>query len=584
MKKRMLALLLALCLCLAMAACGSGTSIVPEASEAGSSEAAESAAESAAQPEVEAPEAEPEAETEVPASEEASEPETPEEAMAGIDSSDLYPVFDEMTEIEAFLNIAPWASAYIGPDAEFENAYAILYAQDITNVHLNCEWSDPDTYQQKMQLLIAANDLPHITRNFTGMYSTGEDGAIEDGLCVDLMEYFPEYAPEYYALLQSNANFRSQVVSTSGVATAMYSYTEIPAYTRGPMIRKDWLDELGLEIPTTVAELYDVAVAFKDKGVPSPVVSPKMIADAYYGGDFISSNSAAMVSYWNIDGVMTPAVTLDSNYDWVVEAKKWNEEKLFVEDWYNPLPFYDFDVWADKIGVAYGPYSMTSDATRQFANDPEHFTIYPMANVVLNEGDTIKTQDNSYGGRGDGDWCITTKDEDIIPNLVSYVNWFFTEEGIMVSNFGKEGETYTVDKDGSVHYTDMILKDPNGYGTMAVYAIFTNNNDNPFYFRMERTTETYDNEVEATVYDTWLSNMTSEYVATYSMTSEETEAFNAIATDLSTTLTEGLTKFMTGDRALSPEAWQSFQDELKALGLDDMTEIVQTAFDRSNAE
>ena len=150
----------------------------------------------------------------------------------------------------------------------------------------------------------------------------------------------------------------------------------------------------------------------------------------------------------------------------------------------------------------------------------------------------------------------------------------------MVSNFGKEGETYTVDEDGSVHYTDMILKDPKGYGTMAVYAIFTNNNDNPFYFRMERTTETYDNEVEATVYDTWLSNMTSEYVANYSMTSEETTEFNRIATDLSTTLVEGMTKFMTGDRDLSPETWEDFQNDLKALGLDDMTEIVQQAYDR----
>ena len=579
MKKRVLAILLAASLLLALTACSAVASSTESVSR-DSAEVTETAAEPETQPEPEtAPE--PEAE-EASATESAMEEENPRDVMVGIDSSDLYPVFDEITEIEAFLNIAPWASAYIGPDAEFENAYAILYAQDITNVHLSCEWSDPDTYMQKLNLLIAANDLPHITRNFDGMYATGADGAIEDGLCVDLMEYFPEYAPEYYALLQSNANFRSQVVSSSGVATTMYSYTEIPAYTRGPMIRKDWLDELGMEIPTTVAELHEVAVAFKDKGVPSPVVSPKMIADAYYGADFISSNTAAMVSYWNIDGVMTPAVTLDSNYDWAVEAKKWNEEKLFVEDWYNPLPFYDFDVWADKIGVAFGPYSMPSNATRAFANDPEHFTIYPMANVVLNEGDTIKTQDNSYGGRGDGDWCITTKDEDIIPNLVSYVNWFFTEEGIMVSNFGTEGETYTVDDDGSVHYTDLILKDPNGYGTMAVYAIFTNNNDNPFYFRMERTTETYDNEVEATVYDTWLSNMTSEYVATYSMTSEETEAFNAIATDLSTTLTEGLTQFMTGERELSPEAWQSFQDDLKALGLDDMTEIVQGAYDRDN--
>ena len=32
-------------------------------------------------------------------------------------ASGLYPVFDELTTVTAFLNIAPWASAYIGPDA-----------------------------------------------------------------------------------------------------------------------------------------------------------------------------------------------------------------------------------------------------------------------------------------------------------------------------------------------------------------------------------------------------------------------------------------------------------------------------------
>jgi len=82
-------------------------------------------------------------------------------------------------------------------------------------------------------------------------------------------------------------------------------------------------------------------------------------------------------------------------------------------------------------------------------------------------------------------------------------------------------QPHEIDEDGNPMFTDLILEDPNGYGNMAVYAIFTNNNDNPFYFMMERTSLTYDNEVQATIFDTWLSNMTSEYVQDYDLDTDE---------------------------------------------------------------
>lgn len=575
--KRTLALLLVLCTLLALAGCGGDTQSVSDTSAVSSEPSA--ATESQA-PQTEEPSA---AETEQESSQlpdEASAAEEPE----SIDASHLYPVFDELTTITAFLNIAPWASAYIGPDAEYENAYAILAAEDVTNVHLDVDWSDPDTYNEKLNLLVAANDLPHITRSLSMLYSTGDDGLIEDGLCVDLYPYFEEYAPNYYALLETNPFFKADVVAASGVATTMASYTEIPLYSRGPVVRKDMLDAVGKEIPTTVEELHDVALALKNEyGVKAAVVSPKMTADAYAGVDFISSNDVPM-TWWNIDGVVTAAVTLDSNYEWAQEMKQWNDEGLFVESWYTPAPFYDFDVLNDQLAIAFGPYNLTSDAYKASSANPEVCEIYPMANVVLEEGDTIKTQNNAYGGKGDGEWCITTCDEEIIPQIVSYINWFFTEEGSMISNFGELGKTYTMDDEGNVQYTDLILKDPNGYGSMAVYAIFTNNNDNPFYYKMERTTLTYDNEVEATVYDTWLSNMTSEYVCEYKLNSEENAAYNALATDIVTTIQEHMTKFMTGDMELNEESWQTFQDTLESLGLEEMRQIVQGAFDRMNEE
>lgn len=581
-KKRLLALLLAACTLLTLVACGGGEESVPSTSETTAQTTAAEETPDAVQ-ETETSSAEAEA-SQLPEESSAADTETEDVDVLSIDASHLYPVFDELTTITAFLNIAPWASAYIGPDAEFENAYAILAAEDVTNVHLDVDWSDPDTYNEKLNLLVAANDLPHITRSLSMLYSTGDDGLIEDGLCVDLYPYFEEYAPNYFALLESNPFFKSDVVAASGVATSMASYTEIPLYTRGPIVRKDMLDAVGKEIPTTVEELHDVALALKNEyGVKAAVVSPKMTADAYAGVDFISSNDIPM-TWWNIDGVVTAAVTLDSNYDWALEMKQWNDEGLFVESWYTPAPFYDFDVLSDQLAIAFGPYNLTSDAYKASAANPDVCEIYPMANVVLEEGDTIKTQNNAYGGKGDGEWCITTCDEDIIPQIVSYINWFFTEEGSMISNFGELNETYTIDKDGNVQYTDLILKDPNGYGSMAVYAIFTNNNDNPFYYKLERTTLTYDNEVEATVYDTWLSNITSEYICEYKLNSEENAAYNALATDIATTIQEHMTKFMTGDMELNEQTWQEFQDTLESLGLEEMRQIVQGAFDRMNEE
>lgn len=580
MKKRLLSTLLSVSMLLALCACGGGSGSTP-AADSGSAPASETAQTSEKASETPAtPASNAEDSTVLPVDSAAAEPTDPTE----IDASGLYPVFDELTTVTAFLNIAPWASAYIGPNAEFENAYTILAAEEYTNVHLDVDWSDPDTYNEKLNLLVAANDLPNFTRSLGRLYSTGEDGLIEDGLAVDLYPYFEEYAPNYYAILESNAKFKEDATSSSGVTTAMYSYTEIPLYSRGPIVRKDMLDAVNKEIPTTVDELHDVALALKNEyGVKSAVVSPKMTADAYAGVDFISSNDVLM-TWWNIDGTVTAAVTLDSNYEWAKEMKQWNDEGLFVESWYNPAPFYDFDVLNDQLAIAYGPYNLTSDSYRASAASPDTCQIYPMANVVLKEGDTIKTQNNAYGGKGDGDWTITTADEDIIPQLVSYVNWFFTEEGSMISNFGKLDETYTIDDNGDVHYTDLILKDPNGYGSMAVYAIFTNNNDNPFYFRLERTELTYDNDVEATVYDTWLSNMTSEYICNYQMTTEEATRYNAIATDVMTVIQEYMTKFMTGDMELSEDSWQAFQDKLESLGIDEMREIVQTAFDRTNGQ
>ena len=498
-----------------------------------------------------------------------------------VDSSYLYPIAEEKITLHAFLHMAPFASAYIGPGGVVENSAAILLAEEATNVHLDVDWSDPDTYSEKVNLLVFSGTVPEITRNLGQLYNGGIDGLIEDEICMDISDLLPEYAPDYYALLEEYPNFKRESVSAGGAIIAMFGFRDTPIYNMGPLYRKDMFDAIGAEVPTTVEQLHDVALALKNEyGVEAAMVSPRFTRDAYCGADFIASNQIP-ITWWNIDGEVTPAVKLDSTYEWIQQIKQWDSEKLFIDDWYHPAPFYDDYVFADRVAMLYAPYNLASTDSKSFAANPETFDLRPMANVTLNAGETIKTQDKSIGGKGDGEWCVATTDEELAKRVIAYTNWFFTEEGRLASNFGTEGVSYEYDDSGNIQFTELITEDPNGYGSLAVYSIYTTYDDNPFYLTRERVELTYDNEAAASCYDVWLSNMTSEYVCTYTLTQEETQKYNQMASDVITTMAENLTKFAIGDRDISE--WEDFLGTLDSLGLEDLTAIVQTAFDRSHS-
>lgn len=561
---RGISLMLCLCLMWLLAACGGG--VVSSSDAVSVSDGATVSEKTEAAPET--------SEAEV------QETESVEAALEETEKSTVsYPVFDEMTTITAYLNMPSWASSYIGAGKAIENSTAILLAEEATNVHLEMNISDPDTYNEQLNLMLASADYADIVRDASNLFSSGADGLIEEGICVDLMPYFEEYAPDYYALLENNITFKNDVTSSSGTAVSMYSYTEMPQYSRGPVVRKDMLDAVNMEIPTTVQELYDAAVALKNNGVPYPVVGPQFLAGAYDAATISSSMGSVEMTWLNVDGTIQPAIALDSMYDYIETCYTFAQEGLFVEDWYNPAPMYDSYMLNDELAMCFGPYSITSDATIATAANPDTCVIYPMANVTVEKGDTIKSLDATIGGKGDGDWCITTAHPEYLTQIISYVNWFFTEEGSIASNYGIENEAFVYDENGEIQYTELILEDTNGYGSMGVFAVYTNFNDNPFYYQYERTSLTYDNEIEATVYDTWLSNISGEYIVNVKLTTEETTQYNALATDVTTTIAENASKFIMGDLPL--EDWSSFIDSLYDMGLNEMTEIYQAAYDRS---
>lgn len=137
------------------------------------------------------------------------------------------------------------------------------------------KFTAPPTGQVKeaMNVLLASGDLPDLLEyNFLGDFPGGPEKAISDGYIVRLNDLIDQYAPNLKKYLAENPDVDKMIKTDSGSYYA-FPFVRGDEYLRvfqGPIIRKDWLDELGLPVPETIDEWTETLRAFKEKKEPSP--------------------------------------------------------------------------------------------------------------------------------------------------------------------------------------------------------------------------------------------------------------------------------------------------------------------------
>jgi len=120
------------------------------------------------------------------------------------------------------------------------------------------EWSN---YQQALNLKIAAGEMPDMFLPVNGM----ESDLAKSGAILDLTDILPKKAPKLYEDISKNVwdIVKSYDPNSNG---RIYSIPSILDYGRtGGVIRKDWLDKLGMSMPKTQDEFVKVLEAFRDK-------------------------------------------------------------------------------------------------------------------------------------------------------------------------------------------------------------------------------------------------------------------------------------------------------------------------------
>jgi putative aldouronate transport system substrate-binding protein len=454
-----------------------------------------------------------------------------------------------------------------------------------TGVTLKYTMTTNEDYDTKLNLMISSGDVP----DFFGVPSTYPGGAakaLQDGLILDLSKYLDTDLPNLKKLLDSNPEWKKGAMTDSGAILGFPNIKESKAANvfTGAMIRKDLLDKVNLPVPETIDEWHTMLTAFKKIGVKNPFTSLSWFP--YYSGDFAGayvSNGPGYSVIIGPDGKPMYGPIASGYKDYLTTMHQWYKEGLIDPDF---ITLQDWDVLNTKIT------SGQSAATVMFLSRIVSYTAEgkkkdPNFQMVAAPHPVLKKGDIPYLGQIDPIVtpliAVSAKSKNI-HDVLRYWDYRYSEEGTLLSNFGIEGESYTLDASGKPHYSDLILATPtNAKGwtqqqALGMYVAVDGNTPTlqlDAYFDQTKLT----NEFQKDAVKKWSNEQVSSLYPNVTPNDAETETIKKI-TDIDTYAIEMTAKFILGSEPIAN--FDKYVEHVKSMGIEQVIAAQQSALDRYN--
>ena len=163
---------------------------------------------------------------------------------------------------------------------------------------VDIEWEQIYTdWNQVKSTRFASGDIPDLLFNAT----SDSDYTTYDGLFMELTDLIDQYAPNVKAMFAEEPDTLALAKLGDGRIFATPKFQGKWPDCNGVMfINKNWLDKLGLEKPTTLSELKNVLIAFRDNdanGNGNPSDEVPMDFNGWFGGAYSLSN---LIGSWGI--------------------------------------------------------------------------------------------------------------------------------------------------------------------------------------------------------------------------------------------------------------------------------------------
>ncbi len=484
-----------------------------------------------------------------------------------------------------------------------------------TGIEFDWQTIPSDSAAEKLSLLLTSgDDLPDAFWNFKdGQSSVYAVQYGDQDVFIPTQDLINTYCPTVVKLLEDNPQYQKEIVTPDG---NMYGFPYVEqmkglVLTSGPLlINQDWLDQVGMDLPTTVDEFTEVLYAFKEAGdlngngeadeVPAlTMFGPEEIdtfgsynmfyrftgcfgqADSYCYGNYMADHLAV------IDGTIT-----FTGMDESIRKTADYFHQLYVDGMFNVDCFeststtnYTNNELIQSEAKA-GVVGVWSDMTITDNNVRHQYVAVPQ---LTGEDGGLSGFPLNYSEMQDtSNTCITTECK--FPEVIAcFVEYLVSDPSLSVqSNWGAVGYNYYEDENGKLCFNldengDIIPVDPyTSFGEMRT-------NTTPCRGSMIVLDEYYDTVCEYT-YDA-VNLLEFQYVngkeeqlsrgtniPKMMFTVEENQRLNQIQPIISDIVDRYVATSV--QNGTDDASWDQYLADLKAAGVDELVQIFQTAYDR----
>ncbi|WP_371155832.1 extracellular solute-binding protein [Jannaschia sp. 2305UL9-9] len=340
-------------------------------------------------------------------------------------------------------------------------------ASELTGISLvdntvgaNTRTSENNGRTEALNLMLATGEIPDIVgssrlKDFVNQY--GPEGAF-----VPLNDLIAEHAPNISAFFEERPELAAAIAAADG---EMYYIPYLPdgKYGRAYFVRTDWLEALGLEAPETVEELEEVLIAFRDGDPNGNGIADEIPFFARQWPELVrlvtlwdgrSTGSDTYHDFMVQDGEVVHPYAGEGYRDGIANLARWYEMGLIDPEVFTRGSSSREYLLSENLGgMTHDWFASTAGYNDSLAERVPGFEFKAMLPPASVSGVRME-EHRRILVKPDG-WAIGATNEHPV-ETIKYFDFWFTEEGRRLANFGVEGEQYTM-VDGKPTFTEEFL-------------------------------------------------------------------------------------------------------------------------------
>lgn len=471
------------------------------------------------------------------------------------------------------ITVRYWCGIYGQQPQMSENE---VYKEISKRTGINIEFINPPVGQDTEQfgLMLASKELPDlIERSSAEIYPGGLQKALDDGVYLRLNDYIDKYMPNLKKILEENSDIKKMMTLDSGdigCVKSIKTTEESPWF--GPIVRQDYLDKVGLERPETVDDWYNMLKAFKEKlNLKAPMVGG--IPEYGLSGAFNVSTA-----FYQENGKVKYG-PIESGYKEMLQTlNKWYDEGL-IDNEFAARDEKDHEAMciSGDTGAWFGAYDKLDYFMSIATASNKNYKLAAAPYLVKNKGNENPFIQKNY--RVNEPSLVISAKTKHPKEVAKLVDYFYSQDGYLLFNYGIEGKTYTLDENNEPHFTDFMLNNPDGKPFTTLEYIWKRHSG-PYLRNWAATPSVERPEIQDAM-KTWEeSGTTDAALPKLTFTAEEESDMNSVMTNVNTYRSEFATKVIMGLE--SAEDFDKYTAKLKDFGIERVIGYYQAALERYN--